>query len=261
MRSFVVLDNWQNGAFHLRKEFDIAQTINDGQDNYPPGSNSSDYYVYVSDGQAASDPATWTMVAQDRFTDNALGWTLGESDDEWTKSSTSISQGALSVSLTQAKQDFISWDGPDLLVSTDFEDFVNVRMESSTSKTSDCYGLFFGGDGSQSSRYVFAVCDNQEFDLLSLKDGQWTTLINWANSTAIVPGQTNILTVIVQGQTIQCQINGSQVGQVSGQDISGGVIGISYQAAKGDAAEYDYSNFILRVPLPAGMPLIPTATK
>jgi len=258
---YTILDNWQPGAYHLKSGFVINTTMNDGQDNYPSGTYQIDKYVYVVDAQAAGDPSSWPAVIQDRFDDNSLGWSVGNLDDTYMKSSLAIGQGKITVTLNQAKQQLIHWETPQLVALSDFKVSVDARPVSSTSAASDCYGLAFRVDPHGASLYEFVICNENQVYLGYLKSNQWTTLIGATTTSAIHPGQSNNLSVTLQGNSIECAINGTSVGSVTDSTLQDGLVGFTYTAAKGETATYEFDNFVVSVPMPPGVQMIPTATK
>jgi len=96
--------------------------------------------------------------------------------------------------------------------------------------------------------YLFKVRDDQQFMLSVLYEGEWTTLIEWTETTAIRPGEANKLTVFAQGAEFTFFINDEFVGEARNNRFDKGEAGLAIDLdGAGDKAVFEFDNFELRV--------------
>jgi hypothetical protein len=128
---------------------------------------------------------------------------------------------------------------------SDFYISVLGRLVSGPPETS-CYGLRFRGDGDD--YYIFRICDDQTFDVNVYFGGEWTTLIDWSDSTLIVPDAANRLTIVAQGAHFQFYINDQIVGEVDDTHIASGFAGVMMSGAADTVFSVEFDDFEVRAP-------------
>jgi hypothetical protein len=257
---YMVLANWPTGAFRLETRYHISQALNDGQQTTSPGSYSDERFVYVTEEVTTADPSTWPVVMQDSFIDNSNGWYLGDVDNEWAQYRLNIVNGKMEMQLVTAKRDFSQNEGPNLIATSDFSISMDMQWLSSTSTNRHCFGLYVRGSGNGDRRDYFSVCDDMQLGIDLFSNNNWTNLVPWQTSTAIIPNGTNHLEMIVKGSTIECYINGQLAGHIEETISQGGLLGLVTYFSKDEQAALEFDNFAIRVPLEPGTTMLPTAT-
>jgi hypothetical protein len=75
--------------------------------------------------------------------------------------------------------------------------------------------------------YRFSISGTGAYTFDKLKNNEWTTLVDWTKSSAILPGRaTNRLRVLCQGNTFTFFVNDVRVGDAQDSDFTSGKLGL-----------------------------------
>ena len=174
-----------------------------------------------------------TLVLNDPLQNNSLGYSWTE-----TVGSCQFVQGTYHVSAPANV-------GVGCPASPDFSNFAfEVQM---TIMKGDSGGIAFRLDSMNQTRYIFHVDEDGDYDLARYKgyiDTISQPLIYPVHSSAIHQGlgQTNIIAVVAQGNTITLYVNYQQIAMVADSTYSHGRIAVVAYSNNGHATEVAYSN-------------------
>ena len=110
----------------------------------------------------------------------------------------------------------------------------------------DAGGIIFRANTTNNTSYVFFVSQDGNYELFLCPKSACHDLVTTTSSSAIHQGlgQTNIIAVVAQGNTITLYVNHQQITSVTDGTYSHGQIGLvaSPFANNGHATEVAYSN-------------------
>jgi hypothetical protein len=96
---------------------------------------------------------------------------------------------------------------------------------------------------------LFKIEDSQYFKFSVRYEGEWETVIDWTEASAIRPGEVNRLTVIAEGSHFTFYINDEYVGEADDDRLTRGQSGLAIELLDaGDAATFEFDNFEVRAP-------------
>jgi len=189
--------------------------------------------------------------------DNSMGWSVGDSSDYVAKV---IRAGELGVyrwtveALTNASTWANIHDGAaysDLHLALDVP-----RVDG---PEEDTVGLLFRW--TDDNNYYTFIVSAGSFSLGAEVAGQWTNLIPWTDSPAILKGQANHLEVTAMGPSITAYINGQKVGEIQDNNLSRGQVGLAAFLNQGDKLSLQFDNLQIFVPPAEGaVPTQPAPT-
>lgn len=188
--------------------------------------------------------SSWDVVLTESFDDNSNGWPIGTRDGERVTSVRAVTEGKFVWDAT-AKDGVYAWITPVDDTVTDL--YLSVDVQQTSGTNSSDYGLSFRED-SDGDQYYFGISNN-EFHVSINYEGEWSNLLDWQTSDAIVPDEKNKLTVIAQGSYFTFLINDQIVGEVEDDRIASGTCAIAIQVFEaGQQAIFEFDNFELRTP-------------
>jgi serine/threonine protein kinase len=193
---------------------------------------------------AASVFSQWPLLLMETFDSNENDWYVGEYLSDRLTGFGSLVNGKYTWDV-DAIDGFVWRSSSPLDKLSDFYLSVQARLVSGPPETS-CYGLRFRGDGDD--YYIFRICDDQTFDVNVYFGGEWTTLIDWSDSTLIVPDAANRLTIVAQGAHFQFYINDQIVGEVDDTHIASGFAGVMMSGAEDTVFSVEFDDFEVRAP-------------
>jgi len=194
---------------------------------------------------ATDSISQWKILLSEPFDSNTNKWPTGKFDDEYSSSTREIKNGKYNWDVT-AKQGFFEWAPSNKgYAAGDFH--LSAEMKRAGGSSQSDYGLVFR-EKSNGDLYFFGINENKFFVTLNYGD-EWTTLIESAESPAILPEGTNLLTVIAEGSHFIFFINNQYVGEMTDDHIknSSAAIGVELYDA-GLQATFEFDNFELRAP-------------
>ena len=164
--------------------------------------------------------------------------------DSYINGNRSISDGAYTwkVTTVQSTSDFAMPDMPD---QQDFYASVDLNLVSMPQDDQDAdAGMVFRDSSTDQTWYYFSVNSMGQYYFGWFDGTDWFTLIPETDSAAIHVGQTNRLTVGVQGSQFIFLINGQMVDHFIDDNLKSGQIGVGINLPKtGDKATVKFSNF------------------
>jgi hypothetical protein len=191
----------------------------------------------------------WPASFTDKFTDNSHKWDTGDARDSYINGNRSISNGAYTWKITavQSTSDFSMPTMPD---EKDFYASVDMNLVSMPVDDPNAdAGMVFRDNATDQTWYYFSVNNTGQYYFGWYDGNNWSSLIPDTDSSAIHVGQTNRLTVGVQGSQFIFLINGQVVDHFIDDNLKSGVIGLGVNLPQtGDKATVKFSNFTVLSP-------------
>ncbi len=198
--------------------------------------------------------AHWPLVLADPFDNNISGWEPGANvSDQYGIRTLAFSNGGYRWTV-RPDRDINLHDTPEINALTDFYVVVSVRQTEGPESAG--YGLAFRVIPSQGtdSFYIFSVSDAQQYTWLLQHNGEWTTLIPWTTSEAIVPGEANRLAVLGEGEHFMFFVNDQLVDEGDNPELVRGLAGLQVDMLDpGAPAEFVFDDFEIRQPWTAAV--------
>ena len=197
----------------------------------------------VSDVPAvASD---WPVVLSDPFGPNVNDWPVGDYSDERVTGNRLVTGGTYRWQ-AEALDGVIWWSIPDIASVSDFYLTAEARRVSGVEDGQ--YGVILRR-ADRDNYGLFKIEDSQYFKFSVRHEGEWETVIDWAEASAIRPGEVNRLTVIAEGSHFTFYINDEYVGEADDDRLTRGQSGLAIELLDaGDAATFEFDNFEVRAP-------------
>ena len=193
----------------------------------------------------------WPMIMSDTFPDNSLKWPVGAEDSDLSKADWEVKNGKYWVQAT-AKQGFVYWSHPEGDDVADFYLSVDAQQISGT-ETAE-YGVIFRKT-TDDDYYLFEISNTGEYALFLLSQGNWSTLMDWSESAAILPGEVNQIVVVGLGNSFLFFVNDEFVTETEDNTLSSGLTGVAIGLSnEGDQVEVEFDNFVLRSTSPTPTP-------
>ncbi len=198
--------------------------------------------------------AHWPLVLAESFDNNIHGWNpFADFSDEFGTRTFAFSTGSYRWSV-QPDRDVNLHDTPELNALTDFYAAVTVRQTEGPESAD--YGLAFRVVSSEGtdSFYTFSLSDTQQYSWQLLQAGEWTTLIPWTTSEAIMAGGVNRVAVLAEGEHFMFFVNDQLVDQGEDSSLIQGRAGLQVDLFDaGVAAEFAFDDFEIRQPWTAAV--------
>jgi hypothetical protein len=177
---------------------------------------------------------------RDNFESNQNNWTIGEENDEYGQYTADIVDGRYRMSQKADKGVFVWEQLPD----GNFDDFVLVvdAIPVETNTDSFGYGLTFRNNSDFGSLYAFEI-DNDGYLVSVLSAGEWKTLVDFTETSAINVGGPNQLMVKAVGPSLTFFINGEKAASIEDDTLQAGSIGMAIELYEaGDSVTVDFDN-------------------
>ncbi len=191
---------------------------------------------------------SWPAIFTENFADKSHQWLTGDVRDSYLTGNRSISSGAYTWNMTAVKgtSDFSFPDIPD---QKDFIASVDLKLINMPDDPDSDAGLAFRYNQSDHSWYYFSINTKNQYYFGWYDGSTWSTLISDTDSAAIHPGQTNRLSVGVQGSQFIFLINGQMVDHFIDDHLPSGGIGVGINLTQaGQKASVGFSNFTVSSP-------------
>jgi hypothetical protein len=190
-------------------------------------------------------PSDWPVLFCDTFNTNANDWYTGEYAGDLITGEKSLTDGKYRWEAT-AIDSVIWWGVPDIDSTADFYLTVEARRVSGVEDGQ--YGVIFRR-ANNDNYGLFKIEDTQYFKFSIRYAGEWDTVIDWTETTAVRPGETNRLTVLASGDHYTFYINDQYVGEADEDRLSRGEAGVAIElVAADDAGIFEFDNFEVRAP-------------
>ncbi len=170
---------------------------------------------------SSTDPRNILGTPTYKSTNFSKGWF--QEDDEHTHISVS-SSGALVLTSLQP----VGWHSWSLYYHTLQNFYLEATLHTDACAGSDRYGMIFRAPDNNHGYFFGLSCDGQ-YNLSSYDGANFTTIIDYTKSTAILSGSnhTNRVGVMVKGSQIDLYVNGTPIQQVTDSTYTaGGVFGV-----------------------------------
>jgi len=190
----------------------------------------------------ANAGSQWNILFSDVFDTNKNQWAT-KTDDEYATIVREVKNGKYKWDAT-AKKGFIEWITINTRSVSNF--FLTVEAQRIDGSSSD-YGLIFRND-TKDNFYYFAIADEGFFVSLNYND-EWKDVIDWTQSSAIVPEAPNRMTIIAESSHFIFLINDQYVADVTDEHILKGTTALAIQVYEADLkANFEFDNLELRTP-------------
>jgi len=189
--------------------------------------------------------SNWPVVFGDTFDSNANDWATGDYSDERLTGSREIIDGKYHWE-ADALDGVIWWSVPDVASVSDFYLAVNAQRVSGV--TDGQYGVIFRR-ADRDNYGLFKIEDSQYYKFSVRSEGEWDTVIDWTETSAIRPVGVNRLAVIGEGSNFSFYINDEFVGEIDEGRLSSGTMGLAIELLDAkDAAVFEFDDLEVRAP-------------
>jgi eukaryotic-like serine/threonine-protein kinase len=180
----------------------------------------------------------------DEFNSNTNGWVVGTFTDD-SGTFTYTMNGSYKWEFVIKKGQFRRVWAKQAPIVEDFTVSVDATHVSGSENAS--YGIVFRGKDNNNF-YNFLI--NKDYYFIGLlKDGKWTTLVDWKNTTKINANALNQLKVIGKGDEFTFYINDQKIDQVKDGSLPKGTAGLVVELYNaGDTSTFEFDNFTLKNP-------------
>jgi serine/threonine protein kinase len=199
----------------------------------------------VFDTLAPTAPSDWERLVTDTFDDNSNQWLISEYEDDWGSASRQVTGGTYRW-VINADQAVGRWctpelDGEDGVVS-DF--YVSIDAQRLSGPDTAAYGLILRL--TEGRYYLFSVRDDGYYQFSLWLGHAWQPVIDWTQTTLLVSGETNRLTVIAEEDRFEFYINDEFADKAEDDQLPEGEIGLSISTAATDGdAVFIFDNYEL----------------
>jgi hypothetical protein len=181
----------------------------------------------------------------DEFNSNTHEWNEGTFKDEYGTVTYTIN-GDYTWELVADKavnQKSLALQAPSV------EDFiVSVDATHVSGAENASYGIVFRMTDTN-NMYYFCISDTGYYYVGLLKDSNWTTLVDWKETTTININAINLLKVIGKGDEFTFYINDHEVERVKDGNLPEGTAGLAVELYDpGDTSTFVFDNFIIETP-------------
>jgi hypothetical protein len=186
---------------------------------------------------------SWPASFTENFTDNSHKWDTGDVRDSYINGNRSISNGTYTWNISTV-QSSINFSFPDMPDQQDFYASVDMKLVSMPDDPDADAGLLLRHNSTDKTWYYYSVNNRGQYYFGWYDGTDWYSLISETDSAAIHAGQTNRLTVGVQGSQFIFLINGQVVDHFIDNNLQSGNIGLGINLTQtGEKAIVEFSNF------------------
>ncbi len=190
-------------------------------------------------------PDDWSLILCEPFDEPGNDWYVGEYEGDLISGEKRIGDGKYRWD-GAATDGVIWWSIPEIAHLSDTYLTVEVRHTGGTEDGQ--YGVIFRR--ADSDHYgLFKIEDDQTYKFSIRYEGEWETIIDWSESSAIRPGETNRLTVLIEGDHYTFYINDQYIDETYEARLDEGQTGIAIELLdEGDTGTFEFDNFEVRAP-------------
>lgn len=189
---------------------------------------------------------TWDVVISDSFNGNENRWHFGDASTNDFDSSLDMKDGKYIWDL-KSKTGIITSVYPAALQPVgDFHASADFKLTSGIYRCS--YGLMFRGNIDTGTGYLFGIYGDK-FIVFRNDLSSEGMIIDSTRSAAILPQETNRLTVIGEKNRFLLFINNQYVGEFTDNTFEEGILGFAVWLYEADLSNsFEFDNFEVRVP-------------
>ena len=191
--------------------------------------------------EARLQPVTF----QDSFDDNTNNWPTGLSSSAEFGSVDRRIENGWYIWDVNGLEPTVWWAATDKVSALDFHLAATVRQV--TGPQTGEYGVIFRKNANQ-EYLVYKVSDLGRYALYQFKDSAWTALIDWSDTSALLPGEDNRMEVIARGDTVYLALNEELVAQYSPLALGEGQPGLFVgTSGTGETGQWEFDDFEVRL--------------
>ena len=166
----------------------------------------------------------WPIFMQESFDSNDNGWFTGEFSDDTAAITYRIADGTYRWIVVPNSSSNWHREIAELVPVTDFR--MSVEMRQATGDKDGSYGIAFRSNAE--GTYYFGAIDDGHFVVSSYDSAQgiWSALISETETSAVVPGEPNKLTIHAEGSHFTFLINDQIVAELENDQFAEGVFGL-----------------------------------
>jgi len=185
------------------------------------------------------------VALQDTFDDNQNNWPTGlSSSAEFGSVDRRIENGRFTWDVN-GLQPTAWWAATDKISALDFHLAATARQVSGP-QTGE-YGLIFRKNAEE-EYLVYKVSNLGRYALYQFQDSAWTALIDWSDTTALLPGEDNRMEVVARGDTVYLVLNDELVAQYSPVALGEGQPGLFVgTSGSGETGQWQFDDFEVRL--------------
>jgi serine/threonine-protein kinase len=189
--------------------------------------------------------SNWPIVFGDAFDSNVNDWPAGDYSDERITGSREIIDGKYHWE-ADALDGVIWWSIPDVASASDF--YLAVDAQRISGVADGQYGVVFRR-ANRDNYGLFKIEDSQYLKFSVRSQGEWETVIDWTETSAIRPVGVNRLAVVGEGSHFTFYINDEYVGEIDEDRLPSGKMGLAIELLDAkDAAVFEFDDFEVRAP-------------
>jgi DNA-directed RNA polymerase subunit RPC12/RpoP len=244
-------------AFLIYNDNSSNQSVADFPTDTPDVLSASDSATATVEARATLDVLQpmlsqmqlWPASFVETFKDNSYQWQTGDVRDSYITGNRSVGSGKYTwnVTTSQSTSDFSFPTMPNL---TDFYASVDMNLVRMPLDDPDAdAGMVLRANSKDSTWYYFSVNTLGQYYFGWYNGTDWYTLIPETDSTAIHVGQTNTLSVGVQGSQFIFVINGQMVDHFIDENLKIGKIGLGINLPQAnEKATVEFANLTVLAP-------------
>lgn len=171
---------------------------------------------------AKNAPVAGNPIYEDNFDDPNSGWDVFSEDD----SSAGYSDGEYRLGVYQ--DNWVAWGNPQSDRSfTDFQ--IEVEARQVEGPLDNNFGILVRYQDDDENYYWFEISGDGYYSVDMLQAGEWTALVDWAESEAINQGigATNHLLVVCAGGQFSFYVNGVWLTDAADSTFGSGNVGLA----------------------------------
>jgi hypothetical protein len=185
------------------------------------------------------------VALQDTFDDNQNNWPTGLSSSAESGSADRRIENGWYIWDVNSLAPTAWWAATDKISALDFHLAATARQVSGP-QTGE-YGLLFRKNTDQ-EYLVFKVSNLGRYALYQFVDSAWTALIDWTDTTALLPGEDNRMEVVARGDTVYLVLNDELVAQYSPVALGEGQPGLFVgTSGTGETGQWEFDDFEVRL--------------
>ncbi len=189
-------------------------------------------------------PLAYRTRTCDDYSTNFNGWFSSIDSNDWQTTSHEFKEGKY-IWDTKTEKSFVHRATLGTYIVDDFEAGLAAKL-SAGEPDKICYGIVFRKYINEF--YFYEVCENKQFSVLLMHNGEWTSLVEKTDTDAILPGKVNWLSVIGNGNQFDFYVNKQKVTSVTDDTLTVGVVGIGIDVDEKQSATFEFDKFFLRTP-------------
>lgn len=239
--------------------FGILLSINPAQFNFANSSSPTPTTAFtqtivppptpnIAIQSIATQSASWHVLFSDTFDGQQKEksrWNTGNETDEFSDYTLEFKEGKYIWSVTSKEEVFLSNSPRTASSVTDFHLSAELKLASGSYKPR--YGLTFR-ENLSGDLYFFGIY-GEGFMVDIYHNQAWSRIIDYTKSSAILPEEANLLTIIAEGSHFTYFINNQYVGEMTDDRIKEGIVGFGLAFPLGDLQNsFEFDNFSLRIP-------------